>query len=910
MEFLPYIISGLVTGSVYGLASTGLVLTYKTSGVFNFAHGALATVSAFLFYTLHVSLNLPWELASVICLFGAGPILGFALERLARALSGTGLATRVAATVGMILIVQAGITLIYGSTYDKSLPHFLPRQSFKIDGTPVTAEDLIIIGVALAVTVGLMVFFRLARLGVAMRGVVDNPDLLDVSGTNPVRVRRWAWVIGTTFASASGLLIGPLLTPLDPTALTFLVITAFGAAAIGGFTNLPLAYAGGLAIGLGQAICTKYFIQGFWTGLAQALPFLVLFAVLLVAPRRRLAERSRLIPRRRPSWTTPAPVQIAGGVVGIAVLACVPGFAGIHLTDWTNALAVVVVFLSLGLLVRTSGQVSLCHVSFMAIGLCAMSEFASGHHIPWLVSLFLAGLIAVPIGALLAIPAIRLSGLYLALATFGFGLLLQYMFYSQSYMFGAFGQPVTVPRPSLSWLSVDTDKGFYYLVLAITVLVTVLIAVVNRSRLGRLLRGMADSPTTLSTSGAAVNVTRVLVFCLSAFLAAVAGGLLGAAQPTDATTFQPMSSLTYFALIIIAVGGEPWYAVIAGLGLTLIPSYLTNNQTSNWLMLVFGIGAVLYAMSPDQVGGVPRALQRLLDRVSWRAPRAEEVHRTPAAAREIAPAGGSLTVERLRVRFGGVVAVDGVSLSAPTGRITGLIGPNGAGKTTTFNACSGLNRPSAGKVSLDGDDVSRVSPSARARRGLGRTFQQMELFESLTVRENVALGIEASLAGANVVRHIVGTRKDSRHVADATQNALDLCDLRPLAGEVVGSLSTGQRRLVDLARCLAGPFHVLLLDEPSSGLDRQETRRFGEILRRIVDQRGVGILLVEHDMALVTEVCDYIYVLDFGRPVLSGPPEEVMSSPVVRAAYLGDSGVEGAIERTADDDAETVVSGR
>ncbi|HVV29330.1 MAG TPA: ABC transporter ATP-binding protein [Mycobacteriales bacterium] len=258
-----------------------------------------------------------------------------------------------------------------------------------------------------------------------------------------------------------------------------------------------------------------------------------------------------------------------------------------------------------------------------------------------------------------------------------------------------------------------------------------------------------------------------------------------------------------------------------------------------------------------------------------------------------------LRIDGLRVAFGGLVAVDGVSLSAPTGRITGLIGPNGAGKTTTFNACSGLNRHVHGKVTFDGRDVSRRGPAARARMGLGRTFQQMELFDSLTTWENVALGFEGGKAGVNPLGHLVSSPISENRKRAVTDDAIALCGLQDLAEIRVGSLSTGQRRLVELARCLTGPYQVLLLDEPSSGLDRVETARFGEILQQIVAERGVGILLVEHDMALVTEVCDYIYVLDFGKPIFEGSAAEVMASPIVQAAYLG--GEEAAQDATEGD---------
>ena len=257
----------------------------------------------------------------------------------------------------------------------------------------------------------------------------------------------------------------------------------------------------------------------------------------------------------------------------------------------------------------------------------------------------------------------------------------------------------------------------------------------------------------------------------------------------------------------------------------------------------------------------------------------------------MSPEQSGLKVDGIEVHYGGLIAVQGVSLHAPEGRITGLIGPNGAGKTTIFNALSGLLQPYAGSIALFGTDIVRQSPAARAQRGLGRTFQRMELFDSLTVFDNVALGREAGLAGRNPLRHLIGKPGDRSAAEQAARNALSLCGLDELANRRVGSLSTGQRRLVELARTVAGNFRILLLDEPSSGLDHTETKRFGEILKRVVVDTGAGILLVEHDMALVMEVCQYLYVIDFGRPIFDGTPAEVAASDIVRSAYLGTEAV-------------------
>ena len=246
-----------------------------------------------------------------------------------------------------------------------------------------------------------------------------------------------------------------------------------------------------------------------------------------------------------------------------------------------------------------------------------------------------------------------------------------------------------------------------------------------------------------------------------------------------------------------------------------------------------------------------------------------------------------LTVTSLVVRFGGLVAVDDVSLSVPPGQITGLIGPNGAGKTTLFNACSGLIRPQHGTIRLDDRDITGMPLARRPQLGLGRTFQRIELFDSLTVRENVELGREGVQAGSLPWRQLLSRRAEREIVRAAADEALATCGLAAFADRPAGSLSTGNRRLVELARVLAGGFSILLLDEPSSGLDETESERFGEILTAVVRERGVGVLLVEHHMSLVLTVCEYLYVLDFGKLLFEGTPDEAVASEAVRAAYLG-----------------------
>jgi ABC-type branched-subunit amino acid transport system ATPase component/branched-subunit amino acid ABC-type transport system permease component len=892
---LPFIVIGLTSGAVYALAGLGLVLTYKTSGVFNFAHGALATVSAFVFYSLFVSNHWAWPVAAAVSIVVVGPLMGLALEMLARRIQTTTLALQVASTVGLLLAIEAAVALIYGTETVRTVPTFLGTGSFKVFGTSVQISQLVTFLFVVVVTAILTGFLRFSRRGTSMRAVVDNPELLDVAGTSPVATRRLAWIIGVTLAAASGVLFAPVLS-LDPIQLTLLVVAAYGAAAIGAFRSLPMTLVGGLSIGVLASLSTKWFTTGLLAGLPPSLPFVVLFGVLLLFPRRYLVFKSFTVPRSRPSWPAPASMQLAMAAVLVVFLSLVPGFAGIHLTDWTTFVAMSTVFMSLSLLVHTSGQVSLCQVSFAAIGAAALSHFASGSHVPWLIALALAGLVAVPIGALLAIPAIRLGGLYLALATFGFGILMQGMFYAQHFMFGINGIGLTEPRPSIA----TSDKSYYLLVLVLAVACAIFVISVNRSRLGRLLRGASDSQVALQTSGTSVSVTRLLVFCISAFVAAVGGALAAAGQTTaSADSYQPILSLTYFATIVVVGQAAPWNAVLAAAGLFLIPSYISGPTVTTWLQLLFGLAAIGYAITPARWHGVPSAVQRAIDKAFGRI-------RIPIpilGRRPVAGAGpamrridGGLRVEGVKVRFGGLVALDRVTLEAEPGTITGLIGPNGAGKTTTFNACTGLIRPAKGRVRIGGTDVSRLGPAARARRGIGRTFQETELFDTLSVHDNVEAGAEGSLAGANPVTQVLAKPGQRAQVRATAQRAMDLCGISHLADAPALSLSTSQRRLVELARCLAGPFGLLLLDEPSSGLDRTETTRFGQILRKVVAEQGVGILLVDHDMSLVLEICQHVYVLDFGELIFEGSPKEIVASPIVRAAYLGDAKAEVAVD--------------
>jgi ABC-type branched-subunit amino acid transport system ATPase component/branched-subunit amino acid ABC-type transport system permease component len=900
---LPFIVIGLTVGSVYGLAGTGLVLTYKTSGIFNFAQGSLSTLAVFVFYWMWVQHHVPWPVAGFVSVFVLGPIMGLGLEYMARILGNVSHVLKIASTIGIVVLVLAIGDIWYGST-TATFPAYLPQSTVRFLGVNVGWDQILVMLIGLIATVTLYYFFRVVRLGMAMRGVVDDPTLTSMTGTSPVAVRRWAWVIGSTFAALSGALLAPSLS-LSGLILTQLVVQAFGAAAIGYFSSIPWTYVGGLIVGILGAVSTKYVAQvPSLAGLPPGIPFIVLFVVLVVTPRARLASR-RYVPNVRfaDPWYAPPRLRLGFAAVFVVVLLFVPVWVGPKLAVFSSGLTDVMLFISLGLLIRVSGQVSLCQYAFAAVGAAAMGHFAHGLGIPWLLALLLAALVAVPIGAIISIPAIRLEGVFLALATLGFGILLEQMFYTMNFMFGPTTAGIPVPRPDFSiggW-HMSTDRGFYYVILLFAVLSAVTLVAIMKSRLGRVLGAMSDSPLALETLGTTVNVSRVLVFCISSFIAAMAGALSASLFSfAVGSEFSSFASLTLVALIAIIPVGAPWYAVMAGVGLEVLPAYINLSKINDYLSMVFGLSAMFAPLTLGANKGAPQAVRRLATAIDNALPRRQRPQPVLPPVEHVVT-GTGLAVEDLSVTFGGIKAVSDLTITAPAGQITGLIGPNGAGKTTTFNACCGLVKPSGGHINLHDHDVSHAGPASRARRGLGRTFQRVELFNSLTVEENIKFGREAILAGANPLTQLAASPHQKQLIAAATKEAVELTGIASILDRQVGDISTGQRRLVELARVLAGPFDMILLDEPSSGLDETETEHFGQVLINTVNQRGIGILIVEHDMALVRQVCNQVWVLDFGRLIFHGSTTEMLNSATVKAAYLGSEG-------TPDDQPQTTTT--
>ncbi len=554
-DMWPFVLTGISDGAVYSFAALGLVLTFKTSGIFNFAIGAQAALSAYIFYSLRIDVGLPWPVAFVLSLLLVGLGGAFVLERMAYWLEEAPVVMRVVAAIGLIVFLQSLLTGIYG-TVTLQFPAYLSQKGVEIAGTTVLASQIIVTALALGATIGLTLFFRRSRMGSAMQALVDDPELLASQGTSPVTVRRYAWAIGSCFVSISGMLIAPILG-VDINLMLLLYIAAFGAAALGAFDNLVVTFIAALGIGVATNVLGNELadVDSTWVSrLYTQVPFIALVAALLLVPRARLIERGgKHIRKLPPIHQFPVRINAATAVATAVLFLALPYLVPTaDLNQFTVGVGFAIVLLSLGLLLWSSGQISLCQMAFAAIGASTFAHVQQ-QGVPWLMCLLIAGLAAVPAGALVAIPSFRLSGVYLAVATFGFGLLAQNLLYPSNWMFG-FDDTELIQRPDWGAWETQGDKGFYYLTILIAGLLVALVLAVRASRMGRILRALSDSPAALEAHAVRTKVTRLSVFCLSAFIAAIGGALIGGANfGAGGNATGPFGYFNSLALITVLV---------------------------------------------------------------------------------------------------------------------------------------------------------------------------------------------------------------------------------------------------------------------------------------------------------------------------------------------------------------------
>jgi ABC-type branched-subunit amino acid transport system ATPase component/ABC-type branched-subunit amino acid transport system permease subunit len=625
---------------------------------------------------------------------------------------------------------------------------------------------------------------------------------------------------------------------------------------------------------------------------------------------------------------------------------------------------------SLVILTGWVGQISLAQGSFVGIGAFATGLLIREAHVPFPVNLPIVALITAAVAAALGVVALRVRGLYLAVATLIFSYMAQTFLFSQSWLAGEGGASSIAPprigrRGTLTFFDMSRVEIRYLVILAVLVAALLAARHIRGSKTGRAFFAVRGSEMAAVSLGIDVTRYKLLAFAISGALAGIAGNLtmidLGTVTPGS---FQFTVSLFYLSIAVVggiaSLGGAVAAGVLYG-GLDEL--FLRVRALNGWLDIVSsGLLLLVLLVYPGGLGAAGTAMGARLRRLAgplgaWlRKPVAAET--TPAAPatprparfryrkvrrrtidlgrldrlepdplsveeiierdrvmterrdwRHIAAKEFSLTADRsdrapvlvaegVTVRFGGLLAVGDVSMAVRETEIVGLIGPNGAGKTTTFNAIAGLNSPARGRITLFGEDATNYPVHVRAQMGVGRTFQLIQLFPQLSVFENLLVATHVH-NDTGVVSHVLVTERAIAAELDArrrVRQVVALFGLEDVVDRPVAGLPFGILRQVEIARALVTEAPLLMLDEPASGLDNAETDELAKLLRFIRGELGITILLIEHDVRLVTSVSDYIYVLDRGRLLAEGTPAEIQSNPAVIGAYLGEADAAAEVE--------------
>jgi sulfate-transporting ATPase len=888
---LQYAVLGLGAGAVYALLGQGIIVIYRGSGIVNFAHGAMAMVGAFVFWELHELRG--WSFWPALCF--AVPLVALigALVHLLvmRPMRRTAPLARLIATLGVLSVLTSAATLKWGTVsqvVDSDLPQDLwTFQHFGLDFA-VGSDRVYLFGIACGLTALLFVVYRYTPFGIGVSAAAENERAASTLGWSPDVLAAVNWAVGAALAAVAGILVVPL-TGLQVNQLTLLVIAALAAALAGGFSSFPVTLAGGLLIGIAQSEMARYgrdlFGDTGQQGIAASLPFAAIVVVLVVRGRG-LPLRSHVLeklPRLGTGVIRPAPL-----VVGAAVLAA--GVVTVFDDDVNAAMLAMtlagIIVLSLVVLTGYAGQVSLAQFALAGMGAFFTGKLVASEGWPFELAFFVGIAGAVVVGLLFALPALRTRGVNLAVVTLGLGFALQQVLFSNSEYTGGF-EGTAVGETKVFGYSIDSvAHKERYLLFALFWLVVAALAVSNlrRGRAGRRLIAVRTNERAAASLGISVFGAKLYAFAVSAAVAGLGGILIGFENRTIVyTAYEPFSSISS---VVQAVIGGVGFVTGTVFGSQFAPGAVTDlivkelvDEPGQWLVLIAAVVLVVNLIAyPDGLAGVTaRALRRFSRRrVSVPEP-LDDVERE-----RVRPA--TLEVRDLRVRLGGVDILGGVDLEVRPGEVVGLIGPNGAGKTMLIDAVTGFVRPFGGSVQLDGRAIDRWSAPRRARAGLTRSFQSLELFEDLTIRENLRAASDPRDRLAYFSDLVWPGRQPLQSTAVAAVREFGLeADLDRLPTE----LPYGRRRLVGIARAVATEPSVLLLDEPAAGLSEGESAHLATLVRRLADDWGIAVLLVEHDMSMVMGTCDRIVVIEFGHKIAEGTPNAVRSDPQVIAAYLG-----------------------
>ena len=576
-----------------------------------------------------------------------------------------------------------------------------------------------------------------------------------------------------------------------------------------------------------------------------------------------------------------APSGIAGLGFVVLVFVFVPMIAGsLWLSVLTSTACFALAVAGVAFMYARLGMVSLAQVGLMGAGGWVMLRLYYAFGLPFEINLILAGLVTMILAMILAMPALTLRGLYLALVTLMAAGGLEIVFATFQFPNGGSGfwgvktGIEKMARPTFA----DSDAAYFRYCVFVAIAGILLVEGIRRMAPGRAWALIRRSEAAAMAAGVNVTFYKTMAFALSGLLAGMSGGLLaGSLGLLDGGTFRASESIMLFALAVVG-GARYWPGIVIAAALFRILPALLNNWglDADLSFVIFGAG-LLHAVitAPDGIAG------QIYDGFRAKFMRPPK-NRRLETVKEIRFEKASLqnfdvSVENISVKFGGVVALDNVSTKF-TQPISGIIGPNGAGKTTLMNVFSGFIRPAQGKIILDGSDLLSFSPHRRGKLLLRRSFQKEEIATDLTVRENIMVQIDAT--GLSFA--------DRKTEVDRVLNITGLGNKAKTPG---AELDRFERRLVDMAKCIVGKPRLIMLDEPAGGLSLRETEELGDLILEIQNITGAKTLVIDHDVELISRICDETLVLDFGKRIALGPTRVVLADSKVKAAWLGEQAV-------------------
>jgi branched-subunit amino acid ABC-type transport system permease component/ABC-type branched-subunit amino acid transport system ATPase component len=982
-QFLTLVISGAVTGAIYSIMASGLVLTYSTSGIFNFAHSAIAFSAAYLFFQLNSSedVDIPVLPAAVITVCVFTPLLGLLLDRLLlRRLAEAPVYARIVGTIGLLiglpnlmqwLVIDVGINtfdlgLVGNQATETGMPPPglgpSPAHGYRLPeflaGVGVNSDQIAVFIAASISAIGLWYVMRRTRVGLEMRAVVDRETLAGLRGVNAARTSAVAWVLTMLLAGLGGVLMAPLF---DLSAGTFelVVLGSLAAVVLGGLRSLPLAFVGGLALGVVQNLIAGYsdHIPGPFadlSGLRSSIPYLLVLVLGLIVGRDKrrgagnLAEGSPPPDHRAglPTWRKRLPWVVF--IVAIVAFS-LQWVSAIQANEYAQtviaqSLATAIIFLSFVVVTGMGGMVSLAQAMFVTAGGFtagwALSRdwgfdlplVASGGHLNFFVAMLMGGIVAAAVGALIALPATRLGGVYLAIWSLAAAFFTNFVIFGwEPIGHGQEGWRIPTPTldvPGINWINglltqhrlpwnveakpIDFGEVHQQILLFLLVFgaLAYLIHRLRNSASGRAILAVRSTETGAESVGVRANRVKIMMFSLSAGIAGIGGVCLGLFSFSVSSTTAPPQVGLFWVAIAVAMGvRRSGGALLAGIAFgagqpimkwlaDLLPSGNVHDLfTSVYFMpLLFGISAIQFAQEPDGILALNGNKRLEKQRQKERRARMEKEegralagvepshavrhvashvasHDGLAAGDATAPSSeGILTMSGIVAGYGDSEVLHGVSISLHSGKVTSLLGANGAGKSTLCAVAAGLVRATFGTVTMDGQSIGGRPAFERARGGLLLVPEARGIFPGLSVEENLDILLRSKDQKARVYDRfpILGQRRKAP----------------------AGVLSGGEQQMLSLAPALVEPPKVLIADEPTLGLAPIVAE---SILTAILELRdaGAAVLLVEEHASNAMRVADTLAFMELGSLVWTGAKEDA-DMEMLSAAYLG-----GTVARVA-----------